>query len=154
MESVSNNILLLSIKPQFAEKILIGEKTIELRKSFPNKVNTGDYLLIYVTSPEKEVKGICVIDSIISKSPECLWHQVKNKIGISKLEYESYYQDCRIAHGIVLKDVEHFDKPIKLSELRRIFPNFNPPQTYCYFNIDDFQNSELEYALNIPEYSY
>lgn len=154
METVSNNILLLSIKPQFAEKILIGKKTVELRKSFPNKINNGDYLLIYVTSPEKVVKGICVIDSIISNSPENLWNQVKNEIGISKLEYESYYQDCRIAHGIVLKDVELFDKPIKLSELRRIFPNFNPPQTYCYFNKDDFQNSELEYNLNIPEYVY
>ena len=153
METVSNNILLLSIKPQFAEKILIGEKTVELRKSFPNKINNGDYLLIYVTSPEKVVKGICVIDNIISKSPESLWNQVKDEIGITKSEYEAYYHDCRIAHGIVLKDVELFDKPIQLSELRRIFPNFNPPQPYCYFNIDDFQNCELVYNLNIPEYS-
>ena len=45
------NILLISVKPEFAEKILRGEKTIELRKSAPKKVDIEDYILIYVTSP-------------------------------------------------------------------------------------------------------
>ena len=45
------NILLISVKPEFAKKIINGEKTIELRKSTPKRVNKDNYILIYVTSP-------------------------------------------------------------------------------------------------------
>jgi len=47
MKSLSNKyILFLSIKPKYVAKILNGEKTVELRKSLPNKVKKGNLIFI------------------------------------------------------------------------------------------------------------
>ena len=43
-----NKYLFLAIKPEFANKILAKEKTIELRKVRPN-IKEGDYIIIYYT---------------------------------------------------------------------------------------------------------
>ena len=87
--SNSNDFLLISVKPQFAKKIFKGEKTVELRKSAPLKAKKGSYLLIYVTSPVKELWGICKIDNIINDNPKMLWKRIGAKSGISKNDFFS-----------------------------------------------------------------
>lgn len=58
--------VMLSIKPQWCEKIASGEKTIEVRKSAPKEVPFKAY--IYATKPKKFYK--C---GPISTSDELLW---------------------------------------------------------------------------------
>ena len=58
--------VLISIKPQWCEKIASGRKTIEVRKSAPNEVPFKAY--IYATKPKKFYK--C---GSISTSDEFLW---------------------------------------------------------------------------------
>ena len=60
----NKDLLIISVKPKYAEKILRGEKTIELRKCAPKKVGKDDYILIYVTAPVKELWGIYKIEKI------------------------------------------------------------------------------------------
>jgi len=139
-----NTILLVSIKPQYAEKIFRGEKTIELRKSAPKKALKGSYMLIYVTAPVKELWGICKIKNIISDIPELLWENVGEKTGISKQEFNSYYAESNNAFGIELKEIKNLlDHSIKLDCLKSMIPGFTPPQTYRYIDQSILESPSL-----------
>ena len=48
------NFLLISIKPEYAQKILDGEKTVELRKT-RTRLKPGDIVLVYVSSPQQVI---------------------------------------------------------------------------------------------------
>lgn len=135
MDNKNNSLLLISIKPQYAEKIFKGEKTIELRKSAPQRVGINSYMLIYVTSPVKELWGICKIENIIKDKPDVLWEKFGAKTGISKKEFDNYYGETNNAYGIELKEVKNlFGRTINLEKLKKIIPGFNPPQTYRYID--------------------
>jgi predicted transcriptional regulator len=46
-----SNILLLSIRPEYANKIFDRTKTVELRRVRPRLLNEGDRVVVYVSSP-------------------------------------------------------------------------------------------------------
>ena len=63
--------ILLSINPEYAERILIGSKKYEFRKKLANKpVNK---ILIYSTTPIMKVVGEVEVVKTISSSPSALW---------------------------------------------------------------------------------
>ncbi|SUF92800.1 bacteriophage protein [Salmonella enterica] len=74
--------VLLSIKPEFAESILEGEKRFEFRKTiFRNKdVKT---VVIYATMPVGKVIGEFDIADILSSEPSDLWKATKKYAGIT-----------------------------------------------------------------------
>ncbi|MCH4824435.1 ASCH domain-containing protein [Gramella lutea] len=145
----AEKILLISVKPEFAEKIMNGEKTIELRKSAPKKVSKDSYILIYVTSPVKELWGICRINNIIKEDPFTFWNNYGDKTGITETQFKDYYKTNQNAFGIELKDIRNFSKySIELKQLKKAFPNFMPPQTYSYINSDKINFSVLKLILN------
>lgn len=129
-----NKILLISIKPQYVKEILNGNKEIELRKSIPKEVGLSDYILIYSTYPEMALVALCRIKEIIIDSPNNIWKNYSSKLGISFDEYNQYYANNSRAVGIEIHDLEPFDKKISLKQIRRITPNFSPPQTYKYLS--------------------
>lgn len=146
------NILLISVKPEFATKIIGGEKTIELRKSAPKKINKEDYILIYVTSPIKELWGICKMNNIIVDKPTSFWKSYGSKTGITKEQFREYYKTSEKVFGIELKEIRSFSKhSIDLQDLKKAFPNFMPPQTYTYINSDEINFSVLKRILNRVE---
>ena len=82
--------VLLSIKPEFAEKILDGTKRFEFRKGiFKNQEIS--IVVIYATMPLGKVVGQFQIETILSGEPESLWKETKKYAGISKQFFDSYY---------------------------------------------------------------
>lgn len=145
IDNINNDILLISVKPQYATKIFSGEKTIELRKSAPKKAGKNSYIIIYVTAPVKEIWGICKIENIITENPNSLWRNFGDKTGISESEFKNYYGENKKAFGIKLKDVSKlFKYSIKLDILKSLFPEFMPPQTYCYIDKNTIKYSKLK----------
>lgn len=144
MRGKYQDALLVSIKPQYAKKIFKGEKTVELRKCAPKKVEKGSQLLIYVTSPVKELWGICKIDGIIKDNPKSLWSRIGDKSGISEYEFYEYYGESNDAYAIEITNVKNFyDKSLNLKKLQEIIPGFTPPQTYKYIEKDILLESIL-----------
>lgn len=131
-----SKLLLISIKEKYVSKIISGKKTIELRKAQP-KVKAGDTVIIYTTQPKKAVTAIASVKRIIKLSPQNMWDQYKNYLGIEKAEYDAYYRDNSFAVGIELCDVVQLDAEILLSAIKLIHPAFTPPQTFKY--LDKFQ---------------
>ena len=127
-----SSILLLSIRPEYANKIFDSNKTVELRRVRPRLLNEGDLVLIYVSSPEKAVFGSFIVHSIIEKPIAELWEEVKDKAGISPGKFYDYYQGTSKGIGIFLKDIYKFNQPVKLQHLRKKLPDLKPPQSYRY----------------------
>lgn len=145
MENKNNSLLLISIKPQYAKKIFKGEKTIELRKSTPLRAGINSYMLIYVTSPVKELWGICKIAGIIKDKPEIIWEKFGEKTGITKEEFDNYYEETNNAYGIELMEVKSLlGHTINLEKLKKIIHGFNPPQTYRYIDNDLINHNDLK----------
>lgn len=145
MENKNNSLLLISIKPQYAKKIFKGKKTIELRKSAPLRAGIDSYMLIYVTSPVKELWGVCKIAGLIKDKPEIIWEKFGEKTGISKGEFDNYYEETNNAFCIELKEVKSLlGHKINLEKLKKIIPGFNPPQTYRYIDNALINHNDLK----------
>ena len=56
--------VLFSIRPAHAEKILTGNKTVELRRRFASAVTPGTLALIYSTSPTSALTGSAKIKAV------------------------------------------------------------------------------------------
>ncbi len=124
-------VLLLSIKPEYANKIFSGEKTVELRRTKPN-LKRGDIVAVYVSSPIMALSGQFEVDEVLERKPEKLWSEVGEESGIKKNEFENYYRGAEIGFGIKIKKVVNFKRPVPLSNLRKTWTGFNPPQIYRY----------------------
>jgi predicted transcriptional regulator len=133
MRMQENKLLLISIKEKYVREILLGNKTIELRKSQP-KVIAGDTVIIYTTQPKKAVTAIATVKSIIKCTPAEMWSQHHEKLGIEKNEYDAYYQNSSKSIGIELDNIIQLDEEILLSAIKLIHPGFTPPQTFKYLN--------------------
>ena len=145
----NNNLLIISVKPEYARKILKGEKTIELRKCAPKKVGKNGYLLIYVTAPIKELWGVYKIENIIKENPNTLWENFGKQTGITKQEYNDYFKENKNAFGIQLQEVKNlFKHSIKLNSLKNLIPGFMPPQTYSYIDKSLINYSSLKELIS------
>lgn len=118
---------LLSIKPEYAFKIFEGEKKFEFRKIIFKNPNIKT-VVVYASSPVKQVIGEFEIDDIFSLAPDMLWEMTKEHSGISEEFFFEYFANREVAHAIKIKKTRRYRKPLNLKE------DFNaaPPQSYRY----------------------
>jgi predicted transcriptional regulator len=121
--------LLLSIKPEYTEKIFSGQKKYEFRKQKPKLPINIVY--IYESHPSKKIVGWFNIESIFSDSPEVIWEKCKEFGGIKEKKYFTYCNGNKIIHAFKIDEIYKFKNPINPFE---IFPAFKPPQNFSYFN--------------------
>lgn len=135
-----SKLILVSIKPEFVDKIFDGSKKIELRKVSP-KSKPGDLMIVYSTSPEMAIVGICTIEKIIKSTPEEIWNNHSAILGIDEQRYFQYYAESTKAVGIVIQNAKRFKSKIPLKNIKEHFPKFAPPQTFKYFNRNIISNT-------------
>ena len=126
--------LFIAVKPEYANKLISGEKDIELRKTKPH-VQNGDYVIIYASAPAKVVLGFGIVKNIIECAPQEMWERYSERLGINYNGFLSYYQNSDKSVGIEFERIKAIP-PIGLAELRRVDPNFHPPQIYRYVSKD------------------
>lgn len=128
--------VLLSVKPEYAEKILEGKKKYEFRRSI-FKRNDIDKVYIYSTSPISKIIASFEIEKILKDSPEMIWKQCQKYGGISKKDFFAYFNNSDSAYAIKIGDVDSFTEPI---DPYHIIQNFKPPQSFYYLPLDFSQN--------------
>ena len=96
--------ILLSIKPEYVERILAGTKKYEYRKRLAR--NKSSILLVYSTSPIMKIVARVEIRGTISAAPSTLWEQTKSNAGISRKKYREYFHGCKTAYAYELGKVE------------------------------------------------
>jgi len=119
--------VLLSIKPEYAEKILSGYKKYEFRKKlFKNPMVKK--VIIYASSPIQKVVGEFDIEYILSLEPETLWEKTERYSGVDKEFYDSYFNGKEIGHAIKVKKTKRYRKQLDL----RDFDIEYAPQSFVY----------------------
>jgi len=139
-------VLLLSIRPRFTNSILDGTKTIELRRTRP-RVEPGDIVLIYASSPVMAIVGGFLVGELIQASPAGLWDRVKHMAGVTQPEYDDYFTGAAVGYGITVARRWRLSEPVSLETLRSRRPSFWPPQSYAYLSADN----DLLPLLSLPD---
>lgn len=121
--------VLMSIKPEFVNRILTGEKQYEFRKSiFKENV---ERIYIYSSYPVKKIVGYFEVDEIIHKSPEELWNSYSDVSGISKKDFFEYFKDREKGYAIKINNLKVFDEFIEMKD-------YTGPQSFCYIENSDY----------------
>lgn len=144
--TTNRKFLFLAIKPEFAQKIIDKEKTIELRKQSPN-MQIGDYVIIYASSPIKSVLGYGRVKSIIVCTPDEMWKLHKNQLGIDKLRFYAYYDSHSKSVGIEIERIRPVSA-LTLKELQSIDSTFRPPQGFRYVSNKQISKAIEKYICN------
>ncbi|ATB30547.1 DUF3850 domain-containing protein [Melittangium boletus] len=121
---------LLSIKPQYSELILSGEKKFELRKRKLG-ANPGDVVVIYTSSPTQALTGAFLVQEELEMPVATLWKRHRSVLGIQEEDYAEYFRNTDSAVAIAIGRTVILP-PIPLDEPRRVRPGFTPPQSYMY----------------------
>lgn len=122
--------VLLSIRPEFAEKILSGKKKYEFRKVLPKAAGVKT-IVIYATMPLGKVVGEFDIAEILTDTPTRLWMETKQMAGISRGYFNEYFDGRKLGHAIKVKRVRRYPAP---QDLKSILPSGIAPQSFCYIS--------------------
>ena len=154
--------VLISIQPQWVNKIASGKKTIEVRKSRP-KLETPFKCYIYETKGKQvercdgcdvtyygrgKVIGEFVCDRIDDLryvptkyylQPAGTWEEIICKSSCLSVDYIKEYAKGKAVYGWHISDLKIYDKPKELSEFKKeivkgAMPKslIRPPQSWCY----------------------
>jgi predicted transcriptional regulator len=123
--------VLLSIKPEFAEKIFLGTKKFEFRRTLFKNPNVKT-VVVYASSPVQKVIGEFEIDSILNFEPEILWEKTKEHAGISKAYFYEYFGNKQMGFAIKIKTTKRYDKALSLQKEY----NAKPPQSFMYLECE------------------
>lgn len=121
--------VLLSIKPEFANKIFDGIKKFEFRRTiFKNeKIKT---VVVYASSPMQRVIGEFEIDTILKADLDTLWAETRDHAGIEEDYFYEYFGDKEQGFAIKIKKTRKYKSPRCLKE----HYNLQPPQSFLYLN--------------------
>lgn len=121
---------LLSIKPEFGEKILAGEKQYEFRRTTFSDADSIDFIYLYASSPVMKIIGGFTHQRIIEASPEELWNLFGDQSGIEERErFMDYYEGAETGYAIEIDTIHRLPEPITPTEL---FEEFVPPVSFYY----------------------
>ena len=123
--------ILLSINPQHVANIVQGKKCYEYRKkACKRKV---DKIVIYSTSPVKQIIGEVEVLDTLEMDKEELWKLTKEQSGITKRFYNAYYSGKTTAVAYKLGAVLEYETPQLLTEIGVKVA----PQSFMYLPDDE-----------------
>ena len=122
--------ILLSIKPEYSNRIFNGTKKYEFRKHLAKK--NVDKIIVYSSSPEQQIIGEVTVTETLSLKPSPLWELTKKEEGISRAKFRAYFKGCKNAYAYKLGEFKKYDTPKALIE----FGIKQPPQSFIYIDED------------------
>ncbi len=122
--------LVLSLRPRFANSILDGSKSVELRRQRLT-TSPGTPVVLYASAPVMAVVGTARVAEVHVEEPDCVWQQFHTDLGLKREEFEQYIAGAAQASALRLTDIDRLCMPVSLTHLRQAQP-FSPPQSYRY----------------------
>lgn len=120
--------VLLSIKPEFAFKILDGSKQYEYRRVIFKNTDVN-MVLVYASDPIQKVIGEFEIDGILHDDVQVLWEKTESHAGISKKRFLQYFRNKTKGYAIKVREAKKYEHPILLSVLKLTWA----PQSFMYY---------------------
>jgi predicted transcriptional regulator len=122
---------LLSVRPRFAEALLAGTKTVEIRRRRAH-IADGSLCLLYASSPVRALVGAVRVRRTDTDSPDALWSRWGDEAGLTRHEFDAYLDGSTLPCAIVVGAAARLPYPIGLDELRRRQDEFVTPQSYRF----------------------
>ena len=123
--------LLMSIHPEFVDKIIREEKKYEFRKRIFRK--DVDEVIVYTTSPVRCIECTFEVGDVIEDTPHHLWEQFHKYGGISRKDFFKYFDNVEKGYAIKIMNVNKLKKPIDMTK----YDNFVAPQSFRYLSEDE-----------------
>lgn len=124
--------VLLSIKPEFADRILTGEKRYEFRRSIfkdPQKVDT---VFMYASLPVQRIVGMFTFSGVIEEHPEALWDNYGSESGMKdKKRFLGYFDGKESGYAIEIEQAHELGDPV---DPKTLIEGFRPPVSFQYVN--------------------
>ena len=130
-----NRMVILSLKPRFAEAILAGVKTVELRRTEP-KIVVPTRALLYSASPVRALLGTCIITNVRSADLPVLWREHGSRSDLSYSEFQQYFKGVEAGTALTLTEPAAFSRRVPLQDLRARPRGFRPPQSFAYVDTE------------------
>ncbi|QAS70651.1 ASCH domain-containing protein [Oenococcus sicerae] len=121
--------IILSIKPEYANKIFNGTKKFEYRKVIFSRMDV-DSVIVYSTMPEGLVIGEFKIENVLKGSPSEIWDTTKESAGISQKNFFNYFLEKKNAYAIKISQAIKYSSPKTLKDINKNIKN--APQSFVY----------------------
>jgi len=121
--------VLLSIKPEFADKIFDGSKRFEFRRMVFKNTDVSK-IVVYASAPVSRVVGEFEIEEIIQKELNELWEETKDYSGISRAYFDNYFTGKEKGFAISVRKPSRYKTPLNLKETFGMVP----PQSFAYLD--------------------
>ncbi len=119
--------VLLSIRPQYAKRILDGQKRYEFRRMIFREARVTS-VVMYVTLPVGLIVGEFEIQDILYCPVDELWELTSEHAGISKNAFYGYFSGKCEGYAIQIGQVYQYPEPLPLSAA----PVKRAPQSFAY----------------------
>lgn len=136
--------LLMSIQPRFANAILEGRKTVELRRKPPR--DQPDVVILYGSGTAKSVLGVAQLKEVHISTPDDIWTKFGATAGVSQAEFNEYFEGSETASALELTHPRRGGDDVPLSRLREL--GLEPPQSWRYLEREIA--TQLLDALGLP----
>lgn len=117
-----------SLRGIYLEMFFDDRKGFEFRTRRP-RAASGDTVLLYQAAPTKLVTATAVVGIIYDGSPAQIWELTGSRGGITKAEFDKYFDGRGRAVAIEL-EVTKLDEPFPLA------PGMAPPQSWARWTGD------------------
>ena len=131
-----NSALLFSLKPQFADLVIRGEKRVEFRRRFSTNME-GALAYFYISSPVKCIMFSSILSKVHYSNVSDLWKRFCSIGGVSEKDFFTYFNGINDGYAIELDNVKILSKKWSLDSIRNShIPSFRPPQSYYNLRYD------------------
>lgn len=121
--------VLLSIKPEYANRIFAGEKRFEFRRVVPKQ--DVERVFVYASAPVQRIIGEFTVRTVVTSTPEKLWRRTHAHAGIAQEAFMRYFDGCAEAHALEVAEARLYEQPI---DPRKRDDKFRPPQSFVYLD--------------------
>ena len=128
-------MIVLSLRPRFAEAILAGVKTVEFRRTEP-RIMVPTRALLYAATPVRALVGTCIVTSVKSADLVDLWREYGSRSGLAYGEFEGYFEGVEAGTAFTLAHPQPFRREVALQDLRAQPGSFRPPQSFAYVDAE------------------
>jgi predicted transcriptional regulator len=132
--------VLLSVRPRYANALLAGTKTAEVRRRFPHQ-SRGTTLYLYSSTPDRAILGTVQLDEIDRPSADRVWHQYADQIEIEEAALGDYLAESPSAAILRVSKPARWKHKVPLGLLRSCL-QLEPPQSFRYLTDEHVRTLE------------
>jgi predicted transcriptional regulator len=121
--------LLMSLRPEFAELVLQGRKTIEFRRRFSRKYE-GATIVFYITRPVKQFMFTATVAQVDHRQTDQLWSVYQGDGGVSREVFDQYFSGVSYGYAIHLSNVRQIPAQLNLEQAQEVSPTLRAPQSF------------------------